>query len=113
MPRAFATRAPLVLIGQRQERSCASPQALSHAITLLQSPPPALVLQIPVDGAPETFLQCDAGPPAQFASYSVRVDGVSEVMPGPVLDEGDLRAVAGRLGPQFIEDRANRADDIA
>jgi hypothetical protein len=51
-------------------------------------PPPPIVLQVPLDGFFEGFLESVPGLPAQLPSYLRRVEAVPYVVAGPVFYEG-------------------------
>src|SRR3954454_17441833 len=74
---------------------------------------PALVLEIPGDGAPQAGLERLARPPAQLAVDLAGVDGIPAVVAPAIGDERDQPGVRDvrRVGPHLVQERADLADD--
>ena len=73
---------------------------------------PRLIIQIPVDGFADALFKFVRGRPAQLALNLRGVNGITPVMAGPVLDEGNqLARMAAELGRQFVNDVANQFHD--
>ena len=75
---------------------------------------PVRVRQVPLHSLADAAVEGLQGSPAQFLLQFASVDGVTPVVPGPVLDVGDLRGVAHTVGArtELIEQRAYGVHDL-
>ncbi len=75
---------------------------------------PFLVVQVPLNGFPQAGLEGLGRFPTQLGLDLRGVDGVTLIMPGAVVDEGDQLPVWSmtRVGAQFVQQIAERVDDI-
>ena len=83
------------------------PQTLANAIPVLQRPPPAFVVQIPLHGAREAFLDRHRGLPAQFGSNTVRINRIACVVSGAILHKGDQFAIGAAAGALCVQNGAD------
>src|SRR6056297_2153379 len=100
------------LSGKRASDLACLAQPFADAVAVEQRAPPVLVRQIPVDGARQPLLDRDRGLPAQLIPDAAGVDGITQVMSGPVRDEGDQPVMRRALGAALIQQGADRADQI-
>src|SRR5262249_21257741 len=70
---------------------------------------PLLVVEVPLHGLLEPFLEADRRPPAEFLLHFRAVDGVAAVVAGPVLDVADQRP---RLAHR-VEQRVRQFEVVA
>src|SRR5690606_39937767 len=82
--------------------------AVEHALH------PRLVAQVPVDGVGNALLEAVCGRPAKLGLELGRIYRIAAVVPGAVLDVGDLRAarLAVLARSTRVEQRADGIDDL-
>ena len=75
--------------------------------------PPMGILEIPVHRGLEPALEGRARAPSRAHAGHGRIDGIAQIVAGPVGDEADQAlARAGAVGPAAIEDGADRAHHL-
>ena len=74
---------------------------------------PVLVLEVPLHGLLQTFLELEAGLPAELVVQLRRVDSVAQVVPRTVGDEGDeLLGVAFGVAQEAFGDLHQQVDEV-
>ena len=74
---------------------------------------PVLVLEVPLHGLLQTFLELKAGLPTELAVQLRRVDGIAQVMSSTVGDEGDeLFGVTFGVAQEAVGDLHQQVDEV-
>src|SRR5947207_7449101 len=94
-------------------RAAREPRAVLALVVLaelarLDRLPPGAVVAVPVDRALHALVEADPRRPAE-AAHARRVEGITPVVPGPVVDAPQQRPV----GPGQLEDRLRDLDVLA
>src|SRR5687767_7118194 len=82
-------------------------KTLWAVLTVKDSLPPLLIIQVPLNRFAYAALKGFLGSPTEFTLDLARIDGVTKIMPRPILDERNQLAITldtDRLvGRQFFE----------
>jgi hypothetical protein len=89
-------------------------QTLLLITLILDILPPLAMFQIPLHGFSDPGIEGLPGTPTEFTFKFPGINGIAEIMAGPVGDKGDqfLVTIEAGGGLQFVQDGTDSTDDI-